>query len=45
MSNINTPNKLSLKSITRRTLICLAAVALIVYFLPRDVSRIQDTGH
>ncbi len=42
MSSINTPNRMSFKSIMRRALIYLAAVALIVYFLPRDVRFIYQ---
>ena len=42
MSSINTPNKLSFKSIARHALIYLAAVVLIVYFLPRDVRFIYQ---
>ena len=42
MSSINTPNRMSFKSIARRALIYLAAVVLIVYFLPRDVRFIYQ---
>ncbi len=42
MSSMNTPNRMSFKSIMRRALIYLAAVALIVYFLPRDVRFIYQ---
>ena len=42
MSSINTQNKESIKSIARRVFIFLAAVALIVYFLPRDVRFIYQ---
>ena len=42
MSSINTQNKESIKSIARRVFIYLAAVALIVYFLPRDVRFIYQ---
>lgn len=42
MSSINTPNRMSFKSIARRALIYLTAVVLIVYFLPRDVRFIYQ---
>ena len=42
MSTNNTFDKLSLKTILRHLLIYLGAVALIVYFLPRDVKFIYQ---
>ena len=42
MSSINTQNKESIKSIARRVFIYMAAVVLIVYFLPRDVRFIYQ---
>ena len=42
MSTNNTFEKLSFKTILRHLLIYLGAVALIVYFLPRDVKFIYQ---